>query len=463
MLAVPAVALAIIAVSKGSISKMIAVASTLIVLIMVLWVLALSMESGSMSIAEGYPYISSLGIGLEFSINIIQFMLLIMSSVVLLAAALSGNPEGERPKLSCALVVLFQISSIGLFTSANLFLFFIFWDIGVAVLFFMINILGSANRRSASINFIVYEIFASALLLLGIMLIYFYTPLHSFNIQYIIANASQIPASTQGLIFLVFFAAFMTNMPLFPMHFWLPAAHTEASTQGSMLLSGVLTKYGGYGMLLLFTMMPVASAYAVYIAALAAISAFYSVFVLMKQTDIKRIVAYSTVVEMSIIMIGISALNDFGKYGSAYAMLAHGLSIALMFLVAGSIKYAFGERDMKVLRGIVLNAKSTAYAFLLGTLAMIGFPLTPGFIADILIFMGSIQSFGLYGALPLLALILMGAYMYFVISKSILSTKEHSEAVNFTGVQQDLGYSLLALFIFLFGALPFVLLNFIRV
>ena len=128
-----------------------------------------------------------------------------MSSVVLLATALSGNIENERPKLSNALIVLFQIASVGIFTTTNLFMFFIFWDVGIIAMFFMINVLGSANRRLASMNFLMYEALASALLLLGILLIYAYTPLHSFDIHYLVTNPKVVPASVQGLIFLVLF------------------------------------------------------------------------------------------------------------------------------------------------------------------------------------------------------------------------------------------------------------------
>ena len=228
----------------------------------------------------------------------------------------------------------------------------------------------------------------------------------------------------------------MINMPIFPMHFWLPDAHTEAPTQGSMLLSGVLTKFGCFGMLLLFSMLPVAHDYAPYVAILAIISTLYSVFALMKQTDIKRVIAYSTIVEMGIILLGISSLTQIGTYGSLYAMLAHGLGVALMFLVAGSIQYIFGERDIRILRGTALSARFVSYAFLVGAIAMLGFPLTSGFIADIMLFTGSISAFGLLGAAPLLALILLGAYLYFIINKSIFSTKEHSEAVNYVGIWQ---------------------------
>lgn len=462
MLIVPIAALAMIFFADRKYSRTIILGSTIINMLVTLSVFIASILTKTINITEQYPYISSLGITLGFQVNVISLILLIMSSVVLFATALSGNPEKQGPRLSSALLALFQIAAVGLFASANLFVFFIFWDIGVIALFFMINTLGSANRKAASMNFLIYEIFASSLLLLGIMLIYFYTPVHSFDIQYIIANASSIPTNMQTIIFTVLFVAFMINMPIFPMHFWLPDAHTEASTQGSMLLSGILTKFGGYGMILLFLMLPIASKYSIYVAALAGVSIFYSVFVLMKQTDLKKIIAYSTIVEMGIIMLGISASNNFGIYGATYAMLSHGFAVALMFLLVGVIKHIFGERSINVLKGTVVNARSTTYTFLIGTLAMIGFPLTAGFIADILLFIGSLQAFGIFGILPILALIFMGGFLYYVINKCMLSASEYSETVDFVKLEQKLGYALLVFFIFLYGILPFTILNLIK-
>lgn len=463
MILISAIAALLILFLRKNYSKYIALGSTAIELAIVIAIFVSSILAGGVGISEQYPYISSLGISLSFRVNVIALILLIMSSIVLFAAALSGNTENENPRTSSLLIALFQISSIGLFTSSNLFMFFIFWDVGVIALFFMINILGSANRKAASMNFLVYEIFASSLLLLGILLLYFYTPLHSFDIQYIAANAASIPARTQSMIFIVLFVAFMVNMPIFPMHFWLPDAHTEASTQGSMLLSGILTKFGAFGMILLFSMLPISAKYSIYIAVLSIVSIFYSVLILAYQTDIKRIIAYSTIVEMGIILVGISAGNAFGTYGAAYAMLSHGLTIALMFLLVGAIKHVFGERSISVLKGTVVDAASTTYAFLAGTFAMVGLPLTAGFIADILLFIGSLQAFGILGLVPLLALVFMGAFLYFVIGKCMLSsTKDRSEAVNFASMDQKIGYAVLLFFIFMFGVVPFTVLSLIK-
>jgi NADH-quinone oxidoreductase subunit M len=462
MLAFSAFALVLTAVLNKRYSRGIAVAAASLMLAMVAEMLCVSLLAGYAYFAESYPYIGSLLISIGFAVGPAQLILLLMSSVVLLATALSGSPESGKPKAASMLIELFQISAIGLFSSANLFLFFIFWSIGTVSMFLMINVLGSANRVHASVNFIVYELFAGALLLFGIMLVYFHTPLRSFDIQYIISNSGFIDPATQTLVFLLLFIAFVVNMSIFPMHLWLPDSHAEASTQGSMLLSGIFTQFGAFGMLLLFMMMPVSSKYASFVAVLATVSAVYSSLVLLSQNDIKRIVAYSAMAEMGIILLGISSASSIGTYGALFMMFSEGLAAALMFLVAGAIKHIFGERDIRLLKGAVVDAGPTAYAFLAGALAMVGFPLTTGFVGDLLIFLGAVRAFGAYGAIALLAPLLVGAYMYLVISRSMLSAKGHSASVDLVGDAQYLGYALLLSFIFLFGVLPYILLSLLQ-
>jgi NADH-quinone oxidoreductase subunit M len=439
-----------------------AVLSGLVNFIITIYILFESLISGSADMTESFRYIPSLGITLDLRVNLFILVLLLMSSAVILVTALSGNIKREREVLSSALLVLFQIGATGLFLSGNLFVFFIFWDIGVIAPFFMINVLGSANRKKASYKFIVYEIFASAMLLLGIILVYFYSPGHSLNLNQLGTLALQMPAYIQHYVFFLFFIAFMINMPIFPLHSWLPDAHTEASTQGSMVLSGVLTKFGGFGMLIIFTSFAIAKAYAPYVAVISAVSAFYAVFLIMQQTDIKRIVAYTTIIEMSIIMFSITTLNNFGVYGALYGMLAHGLVVAVMFLSAGVIEHVFFERNVNVLRGIAFGEKLTSYVFLAGIFAVTGVPLTASFIADVLMFIGAINAFGYIGVIPLFSLVLLGGFLYFVINRSFFSTKEHTSAVDFMGFRQKAGYFILLALILAFGVMPFIILRMVN-
>ncbi len=424
-------------------------------------VLVSGIQSGSLNFSENYIYyISQFNVSLNLQLTPISLALVLMASVVAFVTVFAGNPEHEREKTASALILLFEFAAIGLFASGNLLLFFIFWDIGVLALFFMIYLLGSANRRRAAIKFLIYELLASLLLLFAIMLVYFYTPMHSFDINYIIANSVTMSSSTQTLIFAFLFVAFLINMPVFPLHLWLPDAHTEASTQGSMLLSGVLTKFGGYGMLLAFALIPAAANFSLFVALLGGFSAFYAAFVLMTQHDIKRVIAYTTIVEMSIILVGIATLNPFGTAGATFAMLAHGFAISMLFLVAGSIGHIFADRDFRAVKGVIASSAATGYTFLIGVFATTGVPLTAAFIGDVLIFLGAIRAFSAMGVIPLLSLGIVGAYLYYVMNKSVFSTREVSKTIEYIGSSQKLGYAILLFFIFLFGLLPFLILNF---
>ncbi len=462
LIAVPILFLALMLLTKRR-SGSLATISTFISLVIVVYLLIFSIINKSASINESYSYISSLGIGFDLSLNSISLVLLLMSSIILFVTALSGNIKKEMERTASILLVLFQIGATGLFLSGNLFLFFIFWDIGVIAPFFMINILGSANRRNASYKFIIYEIFASALLLFGIILIYIFAPGHSLSIAGLSSSLSQMPMYVQQLTFILLFLAFMINMPIFPLHSWLPDAHTEASTQGSMVLSGILTKFGGFGMLIIFTSFTIAHNYSFYIAVLSVVSAFYAALLIMRQHDIKRIVAYTTIIEMSIIMFAITAMNTLGLYGALFAMLAHGLVVALMFLAAGSIEHAFSERSIDVLKGIAADAKLTSYVFLVGILAITGVPLTTGFIADVAMFLGAIGAYGAYAVIPLFSLVLLGGFMYYVVNKSIFSTKERTQSSAFIGSSQKIGYAILLASIFIFGIIPSIILNIINI
>ena len=460
----PLLGLACLAYFQDYLGRRLALVFSGLSVICIIGALYIAIASGTNFVAEQYSYyIPALSVLLNLRLDPISFALSLMAGIVAFVALLSGNTEQEHEKLAGSLILLFQASAMGLFAAGNLFLFFIFWDVGVVAMFFMLYMLGSANRRRAAMKFLLYELLASLFLLLAIMMIYFYTPLHSFDIQYIIQNSQLIPTGTQLLIFFFLFAAFLINMPVFPVHLWLPDAHTEASTQGSMLLSGALTKFGGYGMILTFFMLPMSSQFSVFIAILATFSAFYAAFVLMTVRDIKRIVAYTTIVEMSIILLAIASQNGLGIAGATFGMLAHGFTISLLFLAAGSTGHMFGERDIRVLRGVVKNAFETAYTFLTGVFATTGVPLTAAFIGDVLIFMGALQAFSLFGIIPLIALLLTGTYLYYVINKSFLSTKEVTQNINYIGASQRAGYLLLIACIFFFGIAPFIILNLFNV
>ena len=178
---------------------------------------------------------------------------------------------------------------------------------------------------------------------------------------------------------------------------------------------------------------------------------------------IKRFIAYSTITEMAIVLFGISEFSNFGLYGGVYAMLSHGLLIAMLFLAAGSIEVIFNTRNIHILKGIVKNARMVAYSILAGIFIMLGLPLSSAFIADLLIFIGAIGAFGIAGLAPLLALLLVGAFLYLIISKSFMSIGRYTRAVGSIGIEQKLAFAVLLIFIFIFGTFPFIMLNIFKI
>ncbi|MGC8694470.1 MAG: complex I subunit 4 family protein [Candidatus Micrarchaeia archaeon] len=454
----------LVLMTKEKNSRVIGLASSGLALLLIIAMFA----SASLSINpiqnENYGlYITPFNIHLQFQINIFSLILTLMSAIVAFTAILGGDVELSNTKGKTFLLLLFELSAIALFSSTNLFLFYIFFDFGVIIAFFMIYLYGGANKRRASLKFIAYEFSSSMLLLIAIILLY--TSAHTFNINLIIQNINSINSSTQIIIFTLLLIAFMINMPIFPFHSWLPDAYTEAPTQGSMILGGILSKFGGYGLLLTFLMLPISHTYniQVILLILGIISTFYAAFILMSRHDLKRIIAYSAIIEMGIVLVGIASLTKIGFDGALIVLFAQGVTIALMFIIAGSIEKVFEERDTRFLRGVIKSTLSDAYSFTIGIFALGGIPLSIGFIGDLLIFTGALNSFSIFGIIPLFALLIGILFLYYINSKSILNTYgEISKSINSVKIEQKLSYAILIFTLFFFGIFPFLFTNFFK-
>ncbi|MEM0074280.1 MAG: NADH-quinone oxidoreductase subunit M [Candidatus Micrarchaeaceae archaeon] len=407
-----------------------------------------------------FAYLQSIGVGFSFGITAFTQVLAIMTGIVFLAAAITGRSFiKESQKLYSALFLIILSSALGVFLSGNFFLLYVFWEIGEVAAFFVIYVFGGYNRRYAAIKFLIFSLASSMLLLIGIMLLYANLPTQTFSISYALSSASSIKASVQIAIFVLLLLSFMIKMPIFPLHTWLPDAYAEAPATGSMVIAGVLSKFGGYGMLLAFLMLPVAAHYSFYLAVLFAFSAVYAGFVAIRQVNLKKAIAYSSIVDMGIVALGISTASQLGYAGALYAMLSHGLVIALMFLVAGVVDESFGTLLITKLKGIAKSMESVAYAFMFGTFAIIGLPLTSGFIGDILIFSGLAKSVGPVFLIPLLGILLIGIYFFWLAERVFFNTSKAIE--QYAPSPRSFAYAsalLIAATIF-FGVLPSLLLS----
>ncbi len=428
-------------------------------IVLVLALVLIYLAAANFTLSFSYGYISILGVNFSLQINSISLILVLMSALVFFAASLVfNNFIKENERIYAVLFALVQGSSIALFLSSNLLVLYLFWEIAEFSMFFIILLFGNLNRRQAAIKFIVYSIVSSMLLFLGFLVIYTGITPHTFDISSIISNAASMPAPMQLYALVLLFTAFAIKTPVFPFHSWLPDAHTEAPTTGSMVLAGVMLKFGGYGFILTVTMLPIALSYAVPMAALFILSSIYAALVAMRQHNIKRMIAYMSITEMSIVVFAVVSGSAQALNGALYAMLAHGLAVSLLFLLAGSIFEAYGTLEIKALKGIIRNFRPAAWLFVFGAFAIAGLPLTSGFIGDLLIFIGTYSVFGVSAFLPLAAILILAGLLFWITEKVFMSGKATTpveiipKRVYYTGI-------FLAASTIILGIAPFLLIH----
>ena len=401
--------------------------SIIVFVLSILLLLSMSYSQNIFSLSTNFTY---LGFNLGFTVTPITIILELMTSIVFLAASLGlGYFIKENERLYAILFALIQGASLALFLSSSLLLLYIFWEIAEFSMFFIIYLFGSSNKRYASIKFIVYSIISSLFLLIAILFLYSSITPNTFTISSIISNAATIPLNMQLYILIFFALSFLIKIPIFPFHTWLPDAHTEAPTTGSMVLAGVLLKFGGYGLILMSLMLPLFKTFSIYFATLFAISAIYSVLVAIKQSNLKRTIAYSSITDMAIISIGIASGLSIGTTGALFGMLAHAISISMLFLLAGTLKEAYGTLDIAGLKGLAKDLVALPYLFISGVFATVGIPLTIGFIADVLIFTSAYTTFGILGLVPLIGIVLLGGLFFWIIERIFYTGK--SKQINY--------------------------------
>ncbi len=311
--------------------------------------------------------------------------LLLLSIVIsLLCVVYSWDhfPEPHNPKAFLALLLLLETGMNGTFAAQDLILFFIFFELVLLPMFFMIGVWGGPNREYASIKFFLFTLFGSALMLLGFLALFFLAPHHTFDIPALARqHGDGIVRSTQNLIFAGLFLGFAIKVPMFPFHTWLPDAHTEAPTVGSVLLAAVLLKLGTYGFVrIALPVLPrAAHDWAPWIGLLAVIGIIYGALCCLAQRDMKRLIAFSSVAHMGFVMLGIATLTTFGINAAIFGMVAHGLITGMLFFLAGSVQERFHTREMSRLGGLLTQAPRLGWILGFCAMASLGLPGLAGF------------------------------------------------------------------------------------
>ncbi|MCU1496652.1 MAG: proton-translocating NADH-quinone oxidoreductase, chain [Acidimicrobiales bacterium] len=312
--------------------------------------------------------------------------------VVPLAIIYSWNhfPEPHNPKAFLALILVLETGMVGTFVAQDLLLFFVFFELVLLPMYFMIGVFGGEDRKYASLKFFLYTAFGSALMIVSILATYFLSPkvnidgqtLHTFSmIELSNWAGSGLAKGTAILIFGGFFMGFGIKVPMFPFHTWLPDAHTQAPTQGSVILAAVLLKLGTYGFVrIAIPILPVGAVWwAPIIGGLAVVGIIYGALGCLAQTDMKRLIAFSSVAHMGYVMLGISTLTSFGINAAIFGMVAHGLITGMLFFLAGSVKDRFHTLEIKRLGGLLLQAPRMGWLLAFACMASLGLPGLAGF------------------------------------------------------------------------------------
>jgi NADH-quinone oxidoreductase subunit M len=323
---------------------------------------------------------SNYAVGLD-GISLPLYFLSMAVTFLVAVYTYDNMPEAGNPKAFGILMLVLQVGMAGTFVAQDLVLFFVFFEIVLLPMYFMIGVWGGEDRQYASLKFFLYTMFGSALMLVAFLALFFQTGAESFGFDHISQAALGIDRDVQIWIFAGMFVGFGVKVPMFPFHTWLPDAHTQAPTQGSVILAAILLKLGTYGFVrIALPMLPeAAKEWAPVIGILAVIGIIYGALGCLAQTDMKRLIAFSSVAHMGFVMLGISTLTDFGINAAMFGMVAHGLITGMLFFLAGSVKHRYHTLEIRRLSGILVQMPRLGWILGFCAMASLGLPGLAGF------------------------------------------------------------------------------------
>ncbi|MGQ4834574.1 MAG: complex I subunit 4 family protein [Candidatus Asgardarchaeia archaeon] len=445
-------------------SKWFAIILSFILLVYSLYLaLIYDMTVQGFQLIEEYYWAPAFGLSFKIGIDGISLIMIIPGTLLsFIAAASSPFNIHHHEKEYYALLLLFESAILGVFMSLNLVLFYVFWELVLIPMFPLIGIWGGPNRKYAALKFFIYTHVGSVIMLVGFISFYILSSPHTFD-MIALANAG-FPASVQLWLGLTILIGCSIKLPIFPFHTWLPDAHVQAPSPVSVLLAGLLLKMGGYGLIRLgLYLTPLGfEIMAPYLMILAIFSSIYAAFVALAQTDLKRLVAFTSINHMGFVMLGVSAMNIIGVMGAVFQMFSHGTIIALLFLLTGVVHHHVGTRVIDKLAGLKMKLPYTTALLAFGSIAAISTPGTSGFIAEATILRGALDV-SLVSIFAILGMALTAGYFLWMLHRAPFNPTASNEVENGHEASgwELLPLALLVIPIILLGVYPEVILQYI--
>ena len=384
---------------------------------------------------ERHDWIPSIGAEYFLGVDGFSTLLILLATLIGAIAVLSSwTAITERVKEYYIFLLVLQTGMIGAFVALDFLLFFVFWEVMLVPMYFLIGIWGSANRLYSAIKFFLFTLVGSVIMLLGILAVYFYnydiTGVYTFDITRF--HELNMPFEYQWWVFLAFFLGFAVKVPMFPFHTWLPDAHTDAPTAGSVILAAVLLKMGTYGFIRFsLPILPEATlVFVPWVVGLSIVGIIYGALVAMAQSDWKRLVAYSSVSHMGLVTLGIFALTPVGITGSILQQINHGISTGALFLIVGIVYERRHTREVSEYGGLSKVMPAFAVVFAVMMLSSIGLPTLNGFIGEVLILQGIFVVNTWWAAAAASGIVLGAAYMLWLYQRTMFGTVDNPKNEN---------------------------------
>jgi len=428
-------------------------------------VLAFDQGTSAIQFIERHEWIPQINVQYFMAVDGLSITMVLLTSLLSLLAIIGSYGIKDRVKQYFALFLLLQTAMTGVFVALDFFLFYMFWEAMLVPMYFLIGIWGGPRREYAAIKFFLYTLLGSVAMLLGILALYFGSDPHTFD-MILLAKGMGFGFNFQVIVFLALFLGFAIKVPIFPFHTWLPDAHVEAPTAISVILAGVLLKMGAYGILRIsYPILPEAAKwFAVPLVILAVINILYGALVAMAQTDLKKLVAYSSVSHMGYVLLGMAAMTPVGINGAVLQMFTHGIITGALFLLVGVLYDRAHTREIYAFGGLAAKIPVYTAVMSMAVFASLGLPGLAGFVSEFMVFVGSFAVFKTAVICAVVGVVLTAGYLLWTLQRMFLGKfNEKYEGLPDMTLREHVTLVPLCVIMLFVGIYPKPLLDFMNV